>query len=281
VEWRDNGDGILSFCDTIKFKHTELEDSIIWKHIEEVTGTIKATLEIDTFYFDYMCGNPNVEPITDAIGTYWHEILPVFSQRWVCQGWADNGNGYLDSCDWIDLMLIDGPDSGSVVSYHVEGWETDIISTYIEVPGISPGSDLFFTPGPRTFADHFNSSEGGIPLPADFFGPGSDPFDGHIDLTGAPLSATEDLKTTDAIVERLETASVSDCPSSDTIDIEIIALHLVSTSPITVTYNGGMSPELWDVEVCLSQFEPQDLWRSTVSALRAVPLRQLSLLLRE
>jgi len=138
IEWRDNGDSILSFCDTIKFKHTELEDSIIWKHIEEVTGTIKATDDVDTFYFDYMCGNPNVEPIVDPIGTYWHEIWPVFSQRWVCQGWSDNGNGYLDSCDWIDLMLIDGPDSGLVVVYHVEGWETDIISTYISV---GPPSD--------------------------------------------------------------------------------------------------------------------------------------------
>jgi len=137
-EWRDNGDGYLSYCDTIKFHHESIADSVIWKHIEEVTGTIKANNGIDTFYFDYMCGNPNVETITDPIGTYWHEILPVFSQRWVCQGWTDNGNGYLDSCDWIDLMLIDGPDSGLVVVYHVEGWETDIISTYVSV---GPPSD--------------------------------------------------------------------------------------------------------------------------------------------
>jgi hypothetical protein len=136
-EWRDNGDGILSFCDTIKFKNPAM-DSIIWKHIEEVTGTIKAYDGIDTFYFDYMCGNPNVDHITDPIGTYWHEIVPTFCLRWVCTGWSDNGNGYLDSCDYFDLMLIDGPDSGLVMTYHVEAWETDIISTYVHV---GPPSD--------------------------------------------------------------------------------------------------------------------------------------------
>jgi len=135
--WHDNGDGILSYCDTIRFSGLIPEDTV-WKHIEEVTGTIKANDGIDTFYFDYMCGNPNVEPITDPIGTYWHEILQVFCQRWVCVGWADNGNGYLDSCDYIDLMKMDEPDSGLVVPYHVDGWETDIISTYVHV---GPPSD--------------------------------------------------------------------------------------------------------------------------------------------
>jgi len=51
---------------------------------------------------------------------------------------SDIINRYLDSCDWIDLMLIDGPDSGTTVTYHVEAWETDIISTYVSV---GPPSD--------------------------------------------------------------------------------------------------------------------------------------------
>ncbi len=40
--------------------------------------------------------------------------------------------------------------------------------------------------------------------------------------------------------------------TQDTIPIEIVALSLQSAQPITVTYNGGMDPELWDVQVCLS-----------------------------
>jgi hypothetical protein len=37
-----------------------------------------------------------------------------------------------------------------------------------------------------------------------------------------------------------------------TVDIEIVALSLVSTSPITVTYDGGASSDMWDVAVDLS-----------------------------
>jgi len=131
AEWRDNGDGVLSFCDTIKFQRPDDPDSVIWKHVEEVTLTIKAANEIDSFYFDFMCGNPNVDPIVDPINTFWHEVWPTFSQRFICVGWTDNGSGILDSCDYIDLMLISGPDSGNVAQYHVKAAETDIITTYI------------------------------------------------------------------------------------------------------------------------------------------------------
>ena len=34
--------------------------------------------------------------------------------------------------------------------------------------------------------------------------------------------------------------------------IEILALNLVSSTPITVTYNGGQTPEQWDVRAVLS-----------------------------
>ncbi|MFQ6008437.1 MAG: dockerin type I repeat-containing protein, partial [Candidatus Zixiibacteriota bacterium] len=133
-DWHDNGDSILSYCDTIRFSGLIPEDTV-WKHIEEVTGTIKvsAPQEPETLYFDFMCGNPNVDPITDPFNTYWHQIWPVFSIRHVCVGWTDNGNLVLDSCDWIDLMAIDGPDSGVVTSYHVEAWETDIITTIVQL----------------------------------------------------------------------------------------------------------------------------------------------------
>ena len=41
-------------------------------------------------------------------------------------------------------------------------------------------------------------------------------------------------------------ANLGQCPSSDTIPIELVALSLASTSPLTVTY-GGASPEAWKV----------------------------------
>ncbi|UCF06087.1 MAG: hypothetical protein JSV33_03385 [bacterium] len=61
-----------------------------------------------------------------------------------------------------------------------------------------------------------------------------------------------DLGNTSMLTERKDIALLPTIPSSDVIDVEIIALSLVSTDPITVTYFGGMDPELWNVEITLS-----------------------------
>jgi hypothetical protein len=106
------------------------------------------------------------------------------------------------------------------------------------------------------------------PIPADFFVPGSDPFDGVIALSGGPLGTTlcpnDDLTGIDTIVERLADAAVPVVSNSDVVPIEIVALSLVSTAPITVTYNGGLNPEQWDVEVDLSQ-NPQPQGQMTIT----------------
>ncbi len=126
---------------------------------------------------------------------------------------------------------------------------------------VLPGSDLFLSPAPpgglagATYDDLGNS-----PLPADFFGPGSDPFDGVIHLEGLPFSVAGPLgfETADTIVERLTTAVLpDDYTSEDTVDTVMVALSLASTSPITVTFDGGPDTSLYDVQVCLSSFTPQ------------------------
>jgi hypothetical protein len=125
---------------------------------------------------------------------------------------------------------------------------------------VQPGFDLYITNQTNTQFD-FNPQ----PIPADYFGPGSDPFDGVIALKGLPLPQNpfcplpptlcpnDDLTYVDTIVERLDTASLPGVGSSDVIETEIVALSLVSVDPIVVTYNGGLDPELWDVRVCLSE----------------------------
>jgi len=120
---------------------------------------------------------------------------------------------------------------------------------------IDPGVDLFTTDPAYTYRDFSDD-----PLPADFFGPGSDPFDGVITFRGVPLGSSplcpfDDLSEVDTIVERLAPAELPGPGSSDVVPIEIVALQLVSTEPITVTYFGGMDPSLWDVEVSLSTYE--------------------------
>lgn len=119
---------------------------------------------------------------------------------------------------------------------------------------VLPGTDVWSTPaGGLSFQD-FSSD----PIPADFFNPGSDPFTGRIELQGQPLPNLTDpldpgILPYDTIIERTGTATLGTVGSEAEIPIEIVALSLASTEPITVTYNGGQSPELWDVQVCLSK----------------------------
>lgn len=102
----------------------------------------------------------------------------------------------------------------------------------------------------------------GNPIPADFFDPGSDPFTGIIQLDGGQVPPgpcpDDDLNGIDTIVQRMNDAVFAGIPSTaPPVQIEIIELSLVSSQPITVTYNGGQNPELWDVEVRLSDVAPQ------------------------
>lgn len=78
-------------------------------------------------------------------------------------------------------------------------------------------------------------------IPADFFGPGSDPFTGLVNIGSSGLDGVRITR-----LEELRFANTS--PSSDTVDIEIVALSLKSCDPITVSYLTG-TIELWDVEV--------------------------------
>ncbi|MFQ5496173.1 MAG: hypothetical protein ACE5EX_12425, partial [Phycisphaerae bacterium] len=84
-------------------------------------------------------------------------------------------------------------------------------------------------------------------LPADFFGPGSDPLTGvTVNMQGGP---------NDTLIQR---DGPIFCPGAgfprpcDPVSVEIVQLDLVSVAPITVTFNGGASTEDWDLAVSLS-----------------------------
>jgi kumamolisin len=124
--------------------------------------------------------------------------------------------------------------------------------TAVSCASIQPTLDLFTTPaGAGTHAD-FSSN----PIPADFFDPGSAPFGGDIRLQGAPINPFGPLGPTDTIVQRLAPASLVGPGASATVPIEMVALSLVSSQPITVSYAGG-GTEQWSVKVCLSSSMPQ------------------------
>ncbi len=119
---------------------------------------------------------------------------------------------------------------------------------------ITPGIDLFVTPAGATSVNLENN-----PTPPDLFGPGSEEFDGMIPLQGEPLTPLGDqIFPSDTIVERRDVATLScEPPIDDTIEIELVALNLVSTDPITVMFGGG-SEEEWDVRICVSESGPSE-----------------------
>ncbi|HKQ97999.1 MAG TPA: protease pro-enzyme activation domain-containing protein [Candidatus Polarisedimenticolia bacterium] len=117
---------------------------------------------------------------------------------------------------------------------------------------IDPTIDLFTTPaGAGTHV-----SFGATPIPADFFDPGSEPFAGDVPMQGRAIDPLGLLGPTDTIVRRTQPASLIGPGASATVPIEIVALSLVSSQPITVGYGGGPS-EQWTVRACLSSAVPQ------------------------
>ena len=124
------------------------------------------------------------------------------------------------------------------------------------------GIDLWTTPGGGTSYQDFSAT----PIPAGFFDPGSDPFNGTIVFVGNPLPNLGGpmIFPADTVVRRRADAVLPGPGSQDTVPIEIVALNLVSVQPITVTYTGGMNPELWDVRACLSAVNSQPQGMMTI-----------------
>ena len=112
-----------------------------------------------------------------------------------------------------------------------------LVALAILIPGavtaqeiIPPGFDAFITH--ETTCVDFTDS----PIPAGFFGPGSDPFGGTVCFGGEPLgpdpSCPAGWDNADTIIERLGPAEFPFIGASDTVPIEIVALSLQSANPI-------------------------------------------------
>lgn len=187
--------------------------------------------------------------------------LDVFNCPWVhepdpMQGFAARSAGIFVSCVLEDIpgnpstqcpipTLASEP-SGALV---LELIPADLLpepDPFCSIPGSEPdGTHIVFGPSDNP------------PIPAGFFGPGSDPFDGGVPLIGAPLGPTMwgDFEDADTLIrrsadpfDRCDLAS----PDLEYVDIEILALNLYSIDPIVITYDGGLSPELWELRMVSS-----------------------------
>ncbi len=126
-----------------------------------------------------------------------------------------------------------------------------------------------WTSAPAELCHQFDVGPASPPIPADFFGPGSDPFTGSVCLQGEPLGETQwgNFGEADTLVRRTggplgtgDPFSLDDlCPPwnvESQVETEVVALSLTGIAPITVTYNGGQNPEEWNVTVDLSEVAP-------------------------
>lgn len=124
---------------------------------------------------------------------------------------------------------------------------------------MAPSDDLWTTPPGSTTSYSFLDT----PLPADFFGTGSDPFDGTVMLQGSPIDP-QNFGPADTIVRRMEDICPTEIGKSVMVEVQIVSLNLVSTEPITVTFDDGRAPEEWDLQVCLSS-QPQPMGSITIT----------------
>jgi len=144
--------------------------------------------------------------------------------------------------------------------YIFEGGALDNeLDVTIEAYGANPedpthplGDDLWHTvPGSGDL--RFGPAPGEIPeLPAGFFGPGSDPFSGVIELGSDPVGPGN----ADTILERLDDIILPNPGATDTVEIQIVEMSLASAQPITVTFNGGQNPEIWNMSLTLTEPTP-------------------------
>lgn len=124
------------------------------------------------------------------------------------------------------------------------------------------GHDLYVTPcdaDPYDLDSYFIAN----PIPYDFFGPGSDLFNDTVNWGGLPLGTFGIYNTgpADTIIER---KYAFDLLITDKVQIEIVALSLVSCDPIEVVFPGPTYTD-WDVHVELSTSGSQGLGSMTVS----------------
>jgi hypothetical protein len=124
-----------------------------------------------------------------------------------------------------------------LVGLFVTTKSTAAVTTFIPA-----GDDAFETTNNGESYHNFAAS----PVPAGFFGTGSQAYSGLVPMEGVPLNPGSDV---DTVIHRNQDVLV---PGSTT--LKMTGLSLKSINPITVTYSNG-SQEAWNVRVGLSSLK--------------------------
>lgn len=167
------------------------------------------------------------------------------------------------SCPQANAAIFDEPDGANDTFVHKVGPDVDCPPSGGKVAprgGCPPAGlplDPWISHGEDGQMCHHFGTPSSPPIPADFFGPGSEPFTGQVCLTGLPLGSDPNFPDADTIILRsadpFDRCSLTQ-PSPQVVTTEIVALSLTSVAPITVGGAGG--PTEWDVFVDLSSVTP-------------------------
>lgn len=106
------------------------------------------------------------------------------------------------------------------------------------------GNDEFETAGDGETFHNFKGS----PIPVNFFGQGSNAYDGLVALQGVPLAPGSNV---DTVIFRHNTVQ----SAGGSTPLTMTGLSLQGTAPITVTFNNGTAPQQWNVAVGLSSYK--------------------------
>lgn len=102
------------------------------------------------------------------------------------------------------------------------------------------------------------------PIPAGFFGPGSQAVTSAVDLSGRPIANSGGLgASTDTIVQRMADTGSLAVGSAATVPVDFKSLHLESQT-FTVSYDDG-STETWKIVAGLSTSTAQPIGSMTIT----------------
>ncbi|MFC1970259.1 hypothetical protein ACFLVV_03455, partial [Chloroflexota bacterium] len=136
--WEDNGDGVLSYCDTINM-YEKPDGEPRDYHVENVTITLFLTPHRDSLFNDprqpmyiELEGGYNASVLINPHDTQWHEVYPNFCREYRLTDWEEGpGDGVLNFCDSVELLPKDCystlacPLDEDFSSWLPSGWATD------------------------------------------------------------------------------------------------------------------------------------------------------------
>ncbi|HRX97940.1 MAG TPA: T9SS type A sorting domain-containing protein [Bacteroidales bacterium] len=184
---------------------------------------------------------------TESGQWYWRkQLAPTILNE---LAWRNPGGGFgvPGSESWLTGSLVLPGSIHHNLSFGLYGTTASVGGNLIFA-----GQDLWTVPC-GTF--RFGETGDYPPLPADFFGPGSEPFEGTISLIGENSNGSQN-PVEDLIVQRLEEAEfLEPYPFDVNVPIEIIQLALKSKTPVQVSYP-GFADSFFDVYFIINFEQP-------------------------